>query len=447
MTEATDIQTRKDRLSQMVEDLLKEARKQGASAAEAGVSNDAGLSVSVRMGDVETIEHTRDQGLGISVYFGQRKGSASTSDLSPEAIRDTVRAACNIARYTNEDPCTGLADADLMASEIPDLDLHHPWSITPEEAIELGIRCEAAALELDERIGNSEGAAVNSHNGLQVYGNSHGFIGGYPASRHNISCSVIGKQDDGMQRDYWYTSSRRADDMESPEAVGRKAGERTLARLGARKLGTREAPVIFQAEVAVGLLRSLIGAIRGGALYRKASFLLDHLGQQIFPDFVQIAENPLLPRGMASAPFDSEGVATAAKEIVKDGVLQTYILDSYSARKLDMQTTGNAGGVRNLAIEPGDLDLDGLCREMGEGLLVTEMMGQGLNMVTGDYSRGAAGFWVQNGEIQHPVEEITIAGNLKEMFRQLQAVGSDEERRGSTRTGSWLIENMMIAGE
>ncbi|MET0102135.1 MAG: metalloprotease PmbA [Sedimenticola sp.] len=447
MTEATDIQTRKDRLSQMVEDLLKEARKQGASAAEAGVSNDAGLSVSVRMGDVETIEHTRDQGLGISVYFGQRKGSASTSDLSPEAIRDTVRAACNIARYTNEDPCTGLADADLMAREIPDLDLHHPWSITPEEAIELGIRCEASALELDERIGNSEGAAVNSHNGLQVYGNSHGFIGGYPASRHNISCSVIGKQDDGMQRDYWYTASRRADDMESPEAVGRKAGERTLARLGARKLGTREAPVIFQAEVAVGLLRSLIGAIRGGALYRKASFLLDHLGQQIFPDFVQIAENPLLPRGMASAPFDSEGVATAAKEIVKDGVLQTYILDSYSARKLDMQTTGNAGGVRNLAIEPGDLDLDGLCREMGEGLLVTEMMGQGLNMVTGDYSRGAAGFWVQNGEIQHPVEEITIAGNLKEMFRQLQAVGSDEERRGSTRTGSWLIENMMIAGE
>ncbi|MET0104068.1 MAG: metalloprotease PmbA [Sedimenticola sp.] len=447
MTEATDIQTRKNRLSQMVEDLLKEARKQGASAAEAGVSNDAGLSVSVRMGDVETIEHTRDQGLGISVYFGQRKGSASTSDLNPEAIRDTVRAACNIARYTNEDPCTGLADADLMAREIPDLDLHHPWSITPEEAIELGIRCEAAALELDERIGNSEGAAVNSHNGLQVYGNSHGFIGGYPASRHNISCSVIGKQDDGMQRDYWYTSSRRADDMESPEAVGRKAGERTLARLGARKLGTREAPVIFQAEVAVGLLRSLIGAIRGGALYRKASFLLDHLGQQIFPDFVQIAENPLLPRGMASAPFDSEGVATAAKEIVKDGVLQTYILDSYSGRKLDMQTTGNAGGVRNLAIEPGDLDLDGLCREMGEGLLVTEMMGQGLNMVTGDYSRGAAGFWVQNGEIQHPVEEITIAGNLKEMFRQLQAVGSDEERRGSTRTGSWLIENMMIAGE
>ncbi|MES9871440.1 MAG: metalloprotease PmbA [Sedimenticola sp.] len=447
MTEATDIQTRKDRLSQMVEDLLKEARKQGASAAEAGVSNDAGLSVSVRMGDVETIEHTRDQGLGISVYFGQRKGSASTSDLSPQAIRDTVRAACNIARYTNEDPCTGLADADLMAREIPDLDLHHPWSITPEEAIELGIRCEAAALELDERIGNSEGAAVNSHNGLQVYGNSHGFIGGYPASRHNISCSVIGKQDDGMQRDYWYTSSRRADDMESPEAVGRKAGERTLARLGARKLGTREAPVIFQAEVAVGLLRSLIGAIRGGALYRKASFLLDHLGQPIFPDFVQIAENPLLPRGMASAPFDSEGVATAAKEIVKNGVLQTYILDSYSARKLDMQTTGNAGGVRNLAIEPGDLDLDGLCREMGEGLLVTEMMGQGLNMVTGDYSRGAAGFWVQNGEIQHPVEEITIAGNLKEMFRQLQAVGSDEERRGSTRTGSWLIENMMIAGE
>ncbi len=447
MTESNDIKTRQDQLSQMVDDLLKEARKQGASAAEAGVSNDAGLSVSVRMGDVETIEHTRDQGLGISVYFGNRKGSASTSDLSPGAIRDTVRAACNIARYTNEDDCAGLADPELMATEIPDLDLHHPWGITAEQAIELGVSCEAAARETDARITNSDGATLNSHNGLQVYGNTHGFIGGHPSSRHNLSCAVIGKQGDTMQRDYWYTASRIADDLESPEAVGRKAAERTLARLGARKMGTREAPVIFHAEVAVGLLRSLIGAIRGGALYRKSSFLLDHLGKQIFPDFVQVSENPLLPRGLASAPFDSEGVATAAKEIIRDGVLQTYILDSYSARKLDMQTTGNAGGVRNLAIEPGTLDLDGLCREMSEGLLVTEMMGQGLNMVNGDYSRGAAGFWIANGEIQYPVEEITIAGNLKQMFEQLIAVGNDEERRGSTRTGSWLIENMMIAGD
>ncbi|WP_135607041.1 metalloprotease PmbA [Solemya velesiana gill symbiont] len=447
MTETSDITSRQAKLSQIVEDLLKEAKKQGASAAEAGISKDSGLSVNVRMGDVETIEHTRDQGLGISVYFGKRKGSASTSDLSPGAIRDTVKAACNIARYTNENECTGLADAELMASEIPDLDLHHPWNITAEEAIEQGIRCESAARQLDKHITNSDGASVNSHNGLQVYGNSHGFIGGYPSSRHSISCAVIGKEGDTMQRDYWYTASRIADEMESAETVGTKAGERTLARLGARKLSTREAPIIFQAEVAVGLLRSLISAIRGGALYRKASFLLDHLGEQIFPDFVRIHENPLLARGLGSAPFDGEGVATTAKDIVRDGVLQTYILDSYSARKLDMRITGNAGGVRNLAIEPGSLDLAGLCQEMGEGLLVTEMMGHGINMVTGDYSRGASGFWVSNGEIQYPVEEITIASNLKQMFEQLVTVGMDEERRGSTRTGSWLIENMTIAGD
>ncbi|MCP4994330.1 MAG: metalloprotease PmbA, partial [Gammaproteobacteria bacterium] len=303
------------------------------------------------------------------------------------------------------------------------------------------------ALDFAPQITNSEGATLNTHSGLHVYGNSHGFSGGYPSSRHSLSCSVIGEDDNGMQRDYWYTSGRASNDLESAEAVGRKAGERTLARLGARKIGTREAPILFQAEMAISLLRSLIGAISGSALYRQSTFLLDHLDKQIFPDFVRIHENPLLPRGLASAPFDSEGVATKARNILDQGVLRGYVLSSYSARKLGMQTTGNAGGVRNLAIEPGALDLDGLLKEMGTGLLVTEMMGHGVNMVTGDYSRGAAGFWVENGEVQYPVEEITIAGNLKQMFQQLLAVGNDIDRRSSVRTGSWLIESMTIAGE
>ncbi len=447
MHSATEITERQAKLQQLVEDLLTEAKKQGASSAEAAVSSDSGLSASVRMGDVETIEHTRDNGLGISVYFGQHKGSASTSDLSPQAIIDTVKAACSISRYTSEDDCSGLADPELMAREIPDLDLYHPWRIDVDDAIKLGIECERAALNYAPQINNSEGATLNTHSGLHVYGNSHGFIGGYPSSRHSLSCSVLGEDAQGMQRDYWYTSGRAATDLETAEAVGLKAGERTLKRLGARKLSTREAPVIFQADMAVGLLRNLIGAISGTSLYRQSSFLLDHLGKQIFPEFVRIYENPLLPRGLASAPFDSEGVATQARDLVGQGLLQGYVLSSYSARKLGMKTTGNAGGVRNLTIEQGDLDLPGLLKKMHRGLLVTELMGQGINMVTGDYSRGAAGFWVENGEIQYPVEEITIAGNLKQMFMQLIAVGSDIDPRTSVRTGSWLIESMTIAGE
>ncbi len=442
-----DIQQRESHLERLVSDLLSEAKSQGASSAEAAVSQDAGLAVTVRMGEVETVEHTRDHGLGVTVYFGHRKGSASTSDLSEAAVRDTVRAACNIARHTQEDPCTGLADAGLMATEVKDLDLYHPWGLSADGAIALALECEDAARQLDTRIDNSEGATLNTHTGLQVYGNSHGFIGGYPSSRHSLSCAVVGREGDAMQRDYWWTSGRAAEELEQPETVGRKSAERTLARLGARKLSTREAPVLFQADIASGLLRHLIGAISGSALYREASFLLDHLGQQIFPDFVRIQENPLLPRGPGSAPFDGEGVATAAKEFVSSGVLRSYVLGSYSARKLGMQTTANAGGVRNLAIDPGGLDRDGLLREMGTGLLVTELMGSGVNPVTGDYSRGAAGFWVENGEISYPVEEITIAGNLKEMFMQLRAVGSDIDTRGNTRTGSWLIEQMTIAGE
>ncbi len=446
MSNRKEMLERESRLEQLVSELLAEAKRQGASAAEAGVSSDTGLSLTVRMGDVETIEHTRDNGLGVTVYFGQSKGSASTTDLSPQAVRDTVKAACDIARYTTEDSCSGLADADLMARDLPDLDLYHPWEIDVDAAIELGKACEDAARGLDRRIVNSEGASLNTHAGLHVYGNSHGFVGGYPTSRHSLSCAVISQEGDTMQRDYWYTVGRAAADLEPAAQVGQQAARRALARLGARKISTREAPVIFQPEVATSLLRSFTGAIRGSALYRKSSFLLDHLDKKIFPDFVRIHENPRLVKGLGSAAFDGEGVATKAKDLVCDGILRSYILSSYSARKLGMQTTGNAGGVRNLAIEPGALDLDDLLKEMDSGLLVTEMMGHGVNMVTGDYSRGASGFWVERGEIQYPVEEITIAGNLKQMFQQLLAVGRDQECRGNIRTGSWLIENMTIAG-
>jgi PmbA protein len=442
-----DLKQRQGQFEQLVSDLLAEAKRQGASAAEAGVSSDAGLSVNVRMGEPETVEYTRDNGLGVTVYFGKRKGSASTSDLTPEAVKETVQAACNFARYTSEDPCAGLAEAVLMAKAVPDLDLYHPWDLEIDDAIAKAQACEAAAQAKDARIVNSEGASLSSHNGLQIYGNSHGFIGGFPSSRHSLSCAVVGKQGESMQRDYWYTLSRIGTELETPEAVGQRAAERTLARLGARRISTREAPVLFQADVAVGLLRSFIGAIRGGALYRKASFLLDQLDQPVFPEFVHIHEQPLLPRGLGSAPFDSEGVATRERDFISDGILHSYVLDSYSACKLGMRTTGNGGGVRNLRIDSGNLDRDGLLRRMDTGLLVTELMGQGVNNVTGDYSRGAAGFWVERGEIQFPVEEITIAGNLKAMFMGLQEVGTDVETRTSVQTGSWLIDKMMIAGE
>ncbi len=442
-----NIEQRKKRLEQLVNDLLDEARKQGASAAEAGVSSDAGLSLSVRMGEPETIEYTRDNGLGVTVYFGQQKGSASTSDLSPGAVKETVQAACNFARYTSKDEYAGLADAALMARDIPDLDLYHPWELGVDEAIKKATECEAAARERDPRIVNSEGASLHTHNSLHVYGNTHGFIGGYPSSRHSLSCSVVGKQGESMQRDYWYTLSRVGEMLEDPAQVGRMAADRTLARLGARKLSTREAPVLFQADVAVGLLRSFIGAIRGSALYRKSSFLLDHLHQPVFPASVRIHEEPLLLGGLGSAPFDSEGVATQVQDFITHGILTSYVLDSYSARKLGMQTTHNAGGVHNLRINSGELDHAGLLQKMDHGLLVTELMGQGVNNVTGDYSRGAAGFWVENGEVQYPVEEVTIAGNLKEMFMGLVEVGTDIETRTSVQTGSWLIDRMMIAGE
>ena len=444
---ATDTPFDIERSLNVVDDMLAEARKLGATAAEAGVSVEAGLSVNVRLGEVDTLEHNRDKGLGITVYVGKRKGSASTSDFSTKAIRETVQAACDIARYTEEDEYAGLADAELMATEIPELDLYHPWKLSAEQAIELAQACEASGRECDSRISNSEGAAVSSHDGLRVYGNSHGFRGHYLSSRHSLSCTLIGQDDAGMQRDYWYSVSRYPEGLESAETVGHKAAERTVARLGARRLTTCQVPVIFQAEIARGLLGHLLRALSGGSLYRKASFLVDQLGQQIFPSNVQIDERPHLPGGLGSAPFDNEGVETRARDIVQQGVLQGYVLDSYAARRLDLQPTGNAGGVHNLFISHDEVDFSDMCQHMGTGLVVTEVMGQGVNIVTGDYSRGASGFWVENGEIQYPVEEITLASTLQEIFKGVQAIANDVDMRGNIYTGSWLVDQMTVAGE
>ncbi|HLF98110.1 MAG TPA: metalloprotease PmbA [Methylococcaceae bacterium] len=441
-----DMRKELSRLQGIVADLLDEAQRQGASAAEAGLSVDRGLSVTARLGEVETVEHHKSQGLGVTVYFGQRKGSASSTDFAPEAMRDTVRAACRIARYAAEDEYAGLPVPEYLATEFPDLDLYHPWPIDADKAVDAVIACENAARGFHADIVNSEGATLNTHEGIRILGNSLGFLHGYPASYHSVNCSVVGQRGDSMQRDDWYTVARDASDLEAPEAVGRKAAERTVRRLGARSLSTRKCPVLFAPEVAAGLLGHFIGAIRGGNLYRKSSFLLDSLGQAVFPTFVHIREEPHLPRALGSAPYDSEGVATRSHPLVQGGVVESYVLSSYSARKLGLKTTGNAGGVHNLVIEPGPLGLEGLLREMDCGLLITELMGQGVNAVTGDYSRGAAGFWVENGEIRYPVEEITIAGNLRDMYRTIRAVGNDVDLRGNTRTGSILLDNMTVAG-
>lgn len=436
-----------NRLKTVVQQLLDEAKQQGASAAEAAFSVDNGLSVSARLGDVETIEYHCDQGIGVTVYFGQQKGSASTNDVSQDSLIETVKAACSIARYASADEFAGLPDPQLLATEFPDLDLNHPWAIDAEKAIDLAIECENAARGYDKAISNSEGASISSHQGTRVFGNSLGFLQGYQSSRHSISCSVLAGSGDAMQRDYWYSVARNADLLESAQQVGEKAGQRTVARLGARSLSSRHCPVLFAAEMASGLIGSLLGAISGGSLYRKSSFLLDSLATQILPDFVRIHEQPLLIGGMGSASYDAEGVATKAHDIVSQGVLQSYILSSYSARKLGMQTTGNAGGVHNLIVEPGENDFSGMLKLLGTGLLATELMGQGVNRVTGDYSRGASGFWVENGVIQYPVQEITIAGNLKTMLRNMVAIGNDVDLRGNTRVGSILLEQMAIAGE
>jgi PmbA protein len=435
------------RLKTIVQSILDEAKNQGASAAEAGLSQESGLSVTARLGDVETIEHHRDQGLGVTVYFGQRKGSASSSDLSPASIRETVSAACSIARYTSEDEYAGLPEKDQLATEFLDLDLNHPWNLRADEAIALAIECENAARGYHAEISNSEGASVNTHQGIRVMGNTLGFLQGYASTRHSLSCSVLAQRGDSMQRDYWYTIARDAHNLEPAVDVGRKSAERALRRLQSRSLSTRQCPVMYAAEVASGLLGSFIGAISGGSLYRKSSFLLDALDTQVLPEFVRIHEQPHLKGALGSANYDGEGVATQTRDIVSGGILRGYVLSTYSARKLGMRSTGNAGGVHNLTIDPGELDYQGMLKQLHTGLLVTELMGQGVNMVTGDYSRGAAGFWVENGEIQYPVEEITIAGNLKDMFKNIVAVGNDVDYRGNIRTGSILVERLSIAGQ
>jgi len=436
-----------NRLKSVVQQLLDEAKQQGASAAEAAFSIDNGLSVSARLGEVETIEYHCDQGIGVTVYFDQKKGSASTNDISPDSLKETVKAACSIAKYASADEFAGLPDAAWLATEFPDLDLYHPWAINAEKAIDLAIECENAARFYDKAISNSEGASVNSHQGTRVFGNSLGFLQGYQSSRHSMSCSVLAGSGDAMQRDYWYSVARNAADLESPRQIGEKAAQRTVARLNARSLGTRQCPVLFAPEMASGLIGSLVGAISGGSLYRKASFLLDSLDTQILPDFVRIHEQPLLKGALGSASYDAEGVATQTRDIVSAGILRSYILSTYSARKLGMKTTGNAGGVHNLTVEPGDRDFAGMLKLLDTGLLVTELMGQGVNRVTGDYSRGASGFWVENGVIQYPVQEITIAGNLKTMLRNIVAIGNDVDLRGNIRVGSILLEQMAIAGE
>lgn len=436
-----------NQLKNLVQDCLDEALKQGASAAEAGLSVGNGLSVSARLGDVENIEYDCNQGLGITVYFDKRKGSASSSDLSSASIKKTVAAACSIAKFSNEDEFSGLPDKEMLASEFPDLDLYHPWDIDAEQAIKLAIECEAAARSYHSEITNSEGASVNSHQGIKIFGNTLGFLQGSQATRHSLSCSVIGQRGEQMQRDYWYSVARSADDLETAVTVGKKSAERTLRRLGGRSLSTRVAPVLYSAEMAGGLLGALMGAISGSSLYRKSSFLLDSLDTKILPDFIHIHEQPYLKKALGSAAFDGEGVATKNRDIVSNGILTSYLLSTYSARKLGMQTTGNASGVHNLTIDPGADDFDAMLKRLDTGLLVTELMGQGVNRVTGDYSRGAAGFWVENGQIQYPVEEITIAGNLKDMFKNIVAVGNDVDTRGNIRTGSILIAQMSIAGE
>src|SRR5665647_1832762 len=435
-----------DVLRNIALDMLDYAKQRGASAASVDVSEGFGQSVTVRQGAVETIEYNRDKGLGITVYIGQQRGNASTSDFTPQAMRDTVDAALSIARYTAKDDCSGLPDVGMLARDCPDMDLYHPWDLPVDAAIALAQQCEQAALDADARIRNSEGATVNLHEAQFVSANSLGFIGGFPSSRHSLSCAVIAGQDDAMERDYWYAVARDAKDLPNVQQIGRIAAERTVRRLNARQLKTMQVPVLFEAPIASGLLGSFVNAVSGGSLYRKSSFLLDQLDQTIFAPHINITDVPDLPKGLASSPFDNEGVQTQRRVIVENGVLHGYFLGSYSARKLGMRSTGNAGGNHNLILQSGTLDFAGLLNTMSRGLLVTELLGQGINSVTGDYSRGAAGFWVENGEIQYPVQEITIAGNLKDMFRNIVAVGNDVLVQGSRQCGSILVEGMTIAG-
>lgn len=424
-----------------------ELAKVSTDGAEVAVTRTTGISVSTRYSEVENVEFNSDGALGITVYHQNRKGSASSTDLSPDAIKRTVQAAIDIARYTSPDPYAGVADRELLAFDVPDLDLFHPVDLDPDWAIELASRAEEAALKSDSRITNTEGGSFNSHVGIKVFGNSHGMLQGYSSSRHSISASVIAEAEGDMERDYAYTIGRAIDDLQTPEWVGQECARRTLSRLSPRKLSTMKAPVIFAAEVATGLFGHLVGAISGGSVYRKSTFLLDSMGKQILPEWLTIQEQPHLLKGLASTPFDSEGVRTEKRDIIKDGVLQTWLLTSYSARKLGLQSTGHAGGIHNWRINGQGDSFDQLLKKMGTGLVVTELMGQGVSGITGDYSRGAAGFWVENGVIQYPVSEITIAGNLQDMWRNMVTVGSDIETRSNIQCGSVLIPEMKIAGQ
>ena len=440
---------RLERLAEISQRLLARARALGASQAEVTCSEDTGLTVSVRKGEVETVESTRDRGIAVTVSFGRRKGSASTADLQEASLEATVEQACAIARHTEDDPAAGLADAELMAREFPDLDTWHPWHLGPDEAIDLALACEAAGREADPRISNSDGASFGSGESLSVYANSHGFIGCERETQHSLGLALIAGHGEDMQRDGWYSIGLAQADLEPAAAIGRRAAERTVARLQPRSVATGEYPVLFAAEVARSLVGHLLGAVSGSALYRRASFLLDSVGRRLFPEWFAIRERPLMPHGLRSTAFDADGVATRDSALVEGGVLQRYVLGSYSARRLGLQTTANAGGVHNLQVAPSaeGLDLHGIARQMGDGLLVTELMGQGVNGVTGDYSRGAGGFRVENGEILYPVDGITIAGNLRGMFESIEAVGADVDPRSHIRVGSVLVGRMTVAGD
>jgi Predicted Zn-dependent proteases and their inactivated homologs len=441
-----DSQQRLDRLAEISQRLLARARALGASQAEVSCSEERGLNVSVRMGEVETVESSNDRGIAVTVYFGKRKGSASTADLHESSLEATVEQACAIARHTEDDEAAGLADPELMAREFPDLDTWHPWRLDADEAVELALACEAAGREADPRVANSDGASFGSGESLAVYANSHGFVGRERETQHSLGLALIAGHGEAMQRDGWYSIGLARQDLESPAAIGRRAAERAVSRLDPRSVATGEYPVLFSAEVARSLVGHLLGAVSGGALYRKASFLLDSVGTRLFPEWLSIHERPLLPHGLRSAAFDADGVATRDNPLVVDGVLRRYVLGSYSARKLGLQTTGNAGGVHNLEVSANAGTLQDMLRGMGRGLLVTELMGQGVNPVTGDYSRGAAGFWVEDGQIAFPVDELTIAGNLRTMFAAVEAVGSEVDPRSHIRTGPILVGKMTVAG-
>ena len=442
----TDMNARQAQLEATITDVLRQAEELGASQAAVSASTGSGLSVTVRKQAVETLEYHRDQGLSVAVYFGHRKGSASTSDMQPGSLQETVRKACSLASYGAEDPAAGLADPDRMATRFPDLQLYHPWSLETDQAIDLATTCEAAALAQDDRINNSEGATVSSHEGCSVYGNSHGFLAGYPDTQHSLSCAVLAAEGSDMQRDFEYSVARDPGELEGAEKIGREAAQRALGRLGARKLDTRVTPVIYPAQLARGLFGHALGALSGGALYRQASFLLDCLGEPVFAPHITLSEHPFLPKGLGSGAFDNEGVATQERNLVEDGVLKGYVLGSYYARKLGLETTGNAGGVHNLQVSDTGVSYADLIEEMNTGFLVTELMGQGVNTVTGDYSRGASGFWVENGEIAYPVHEVTVAGNLRDMYKGIIAIATDLDCRGGIRSGSLLIDKVTIAG-